>query len=184
MFERLKTRVEKTLGYKLQTPKDFTAASAQIFAELKVMLSSTTLKRLWGYLRNDCTPRIATLNILSRFVGYDDWSSFVEISGNATDDQSNLILSRHLEVSSLKVGDCLLLTWLPNRRCKVRFLGDRQFAVIESVNAKLVVGDTFECSVFIEGQPLYVDHLKHCTYEGVSYVAGKNDGIRFTFCED
>lgn len=181
-FQNLKSRVEETIGYKLLSPKDFNNVSEQVFRQLNVMISPTTLKRIWGYLHSDNAPRLSTLNILSRFVGYDDWAAFVVATHQEVQNQSNLILQRHLESDELKVGERLQITWLPDRKCILQYRGEHLFEVLESENSTLNVGDTFQCSIFIEGEPLYVDHLHHGSYEDISYVAGKTDGIRFLKC--
>jgi hypothetical protein len=57
--------------------QDFEALSEKIFAATKVSLSSSTLKRLWGKVRYQSTPNLATLNTLAQFVGYENWRLFV-----------------------------------------------------------------------------------------------------------
>ena len=52
-LEQLKISVERVLGKKLLTPKDYDYLSEHIFSRLHIMISATTLKRLWGYLK-DC----------------------------------------------------------------------------------------------------------------------------------
>ena len=73
---RLLEIVEARIGRKMQTPKDFEYLSEQIFDSLHQHISPTTLKRLWGYLSEPSEPRMSTLNLLSRFVGYDSWDAF------------------------------------------------------------------------------------------------------------
>ena len=53
------------------------------------------------------------------------------------------------------------------------------YEVLDSQNSKLQVGDTFHCSIFIEGEPLFLDKLSHGTYQNIAYVAGKKDGVHF-----
>ncbi len=62
----------------MSTPKDFKFLSERIFEENHVNVSSTTLKRIWGYLQNDNSPRSTTLNILANYVGYEDWDNYLE----------------------------------------------------------------------------------------------------------
>lgn len=175
----LKMRVEQTVGYKLLTPKDFTRASDEVFARLNVMVSPTTLKRLWGYLSDEGRPRVSTLNILSRFAGYDDWADFLQSSLQLFGNVSNLVLNRSLDAGSLTAGDEVSVSWLPDRQCRFRYLGQQRFEVVASENATLDVGDTFRCLIFVEGEPLYVDNLRHGAYDGISYMAGKKGGIRY-----
>ena len=53
----------------MKTPKDFDFLAGQIFDKLHENVSSTTLKRIWGYLSEPSTPRLSTLDILAQFVG-------------------------------------------------------------------------------------------------------------------
>jgi hypothetical protein len=55
---------------------DFEKLSELILAKTGTMLSITTLKRLWGRVRYDSTPNAATLNVLARFIDFNDWRSF------------------------------------------------------------------------------------------------------------
>ena len=52
----------------------------------------------------------------------------------------------------------------------------------QMADAKLAVGDTFECALMIESEPLYVGNLIHHTADGgvlgpINYMAGKGSGI-------
>ena len=179
-IQRLRQRIETSVGYSLHSPKDFDTLAEQIFAKLGVMMSPTTLKRIWGYLDNPGEPRHSTLEILARFVGYSSWEAFADSTEEASlAEASNLILKRHLNASEIAVGERIALSWLPDHGCTIKCLNEGGFEVLESCRSTLSAGDTFRCNVFIEGEPLYVDHLCHDRYEGVSYVAGKQGGIRF-----
>ena len=61
----------------MATPKDFNFLSEHIFEENHTRISPSTLKRIWGYLQNDNTPRSTSLNILANYVGYKDWDDFL-----------------------------------------------------------------------------------------------------------
>lgn len=180
LIQQLKDSIEQMANRKICTPKDFDFLSEEVFSRLNIMVSATTLKRLWGYLKEGNVPRKSTLSILAQFVGYRDWDSFTEAIGKGeTASQSNLVLSRRLSSFSLTKGDNIQLNWLPDRICRLHYLGDSMYEVIDSQHAKLQIGDTFHCSIFIEGEPLYIDELTHGTYQHIAYVAGKKDGIHF-----
>ncbi|HTE26621.1 hypothetical protein [Flavitalea sp.] len=55
---------------------DFGQLSDLIQAKTGVLLSVTTLKRLWGKLKYDNLPSVTTLNTLARFLNYADWREF------------------------------------------------------------------------------------------------------------
>lgn len=185
LIQQLKNDIERMVNRKMCTPKDFDFLSEEIFARLTIMVSTTTLKRLWGYLNEGNTPRLSTLSILAQFAGYRDWETFSEaINKGESASQSNLILSRKLSSFSLTKGDIVQVNWLPDRICKIRYQGDCIYEVLASQHAKLQPGDTFHCSIFIEGEPLYLDQLTHGNYKNIAYVAGKNNGIHFELKHD
>lgn len=58
------------------TTYDFEKLSEAIEEATGVMLSVTTLKRLWGKLKYTNMPATTTLNTLAQFAGYADWREF------------------------------------------------------------------------------------------------------------
>ena len=50
---QLLTDIETALGKKLQTPKDFDFLRERIYARLHILVSRTTLMRIWGYIAPD-----------------------------------------------------------------------------------------------------------------------------------
>lgn len=158
---QLQTDIETALGKKLQTPKDFDFLRERIYARLHILVSRTTLMRIWGYVAEDVKPRKGTLDVLTQFLGYQDWDEYLQYSLLPKVQQSSPVLTRRLSVArSLTRGDRLRLMWHPGRVCDVEYTGDLLFRVISSANTRLHEGDTFECSLIIEGEPLYLDNLK------------------------
>lgn len=72
---QLREAIERKIGRTMQTPKNFDFLSEQIYGQLHETVSASTLKRLWGYLPGR-TPRLSSLDILSRFVGYKGWEDW------------------------------------------------------------------------------------------------------------
>ncbi len=176
-YERLCREVEDNAGLKMQTPVDFSRLEERIFARLKGRVSASTLMRLWGY-RKGVEPRPYTLDVLARFLGYADYPLFrAWVEENDGEPQSDEVVAQRIDTRELAVGDCLLLTWNPGRRCVVELRKDGRFEVPEAEVTKLSVGDTFECHLFIENQPLYLSQLYHEGRGPMVYVAGKKDGI-------
>ncbi len=54
----------------------FDELSTKIFEGTGVMLSAATLKRFFGVVRHEGAPSITTLNTLSKFAGYENWTAF------------------------------------------------------------------------------------------------------------
>ena len=180
MKQQLCREIETAVGRPMRTPKDYTFLSGCIYARLHILVSSTTLKRIWGYLDEGVESRPSTLGVLARFLGYRDWDDYCDRAAEAAERQSSPVMSRRLSVGEeLKPGDRLRLTWQPERVCDVVYLGNLTFQVTASENTRLLEGDTFGCSLFVEGEPLYLDNLQQEGRPPVAYVCGKRSGIRF-----
>ena len=171
----LKHRIEKDMNRKMKTPNDFIFLSGAIFERTRESLSATTLKRLWGYIDGADKTRNSTLEILSHFLGFNNWDHFVaEIN---KDSGSDKVLSPHIDVNELNVGDRVTVSWRPDRRCTFRYLGGQQFEVEAAENSKLKVGNTFYCCLFILGEPLYLSQLVQGKNPPVDFVVGNLDGL-------
>ena len=181
MIAALRWEIETAVNRRLATPKDVDALREMIFSRLHILVSATTLKRIWGYLDDNVCTRRSTLDILARYVGYADFEAFE--NGAAADGgelPSNPIMARRIDVDEqLQPGDLIRLTWQPGRVCDVEYRGERSFCVVASQNTRLCAGNTFKCSLMIEDEPLYIDNLIADGSAPVAYVCGKRSGIRF-----
>jgi hypothetical protein len=54
----------------------FSELSEKIQQQTQVLLSPTTLKRVWGKINYQSAPSITTLNTLAQFAGYQNWRDF------------------------------------------------------------------------------------------------------------
>ena len=169
-------RIEEITGEKYDSPKDFARLSDLIHAKTGERISSSTLKRLWGYVRSDTEPRTYTLDVLARFVGYKDFDDFLA-KGSSRDVQSDIAFGDKISCEYLPIGAMVRLYWLPDRMFTIRHLGDGQFKVTESINSKLSCGDTFTCFLIINHDPAFFDKLSHDGKGPYVYVAGKRDGV-------
>lgn len=75
--------------------------------------------------------------------------------------------------------DSVIVTWQPNRRCRFRHIKGYRLEVMEAENAKLCVGDVFDCAYIINGEKLIADNLCHKGITDLSYVADKEGGVYF-----
>lgn len=177
MRRMLLERMEKRVGRSIRTPRDFDFLAMRIYEATNMLVSISTLKRLWGYVRSDNkTLRISTLNILACFVGYIDWDAFCRQSGVV---ESDFVLNDHISTNMMCEGCIIKLMWHPDRVLKVRYEGHDLFTVMESVNSKLSEGDTFHIGQIVDGEPLYLRGLVHEGGEPVGYVCGKVGGVKY-----
>ena len=169
--------VEQKYGRRIATTTDFESLSVVIEHQIGEMLSSSTLKRLWGYVSLNPTPRIATLDILSRYVGHKNFKAFCESLKESKAFVSTFFTSKYQTVSELTPGVIVTIGWAPNRVVNLNYLGEFQFEVISSENSQLLPGDRFELSEIIVGYPLYISRILRNGEYTPSYVAGRQRGI-------
>lgn len=77
-IEQLKRAVITAFGQTLDAPTDYERLSADIQHRTGELISASTLKRLFGYIKPGTIPRPSTLSVLSRYVGSAGWSDFCE----------------------------------------------------------------------------------------------------------
>lgn len=65
---------------------DFQQLSALIHESTHILLSTTTLKRVWGRVKYAGNPTSSTMNALAGFLGYDSWRSFVAQEGGGSEE--------------------------------------------------------------------------------------------------
>lgn len=173
----LLAEVEKRYGRRLSTSADFEALSVVVEHESGELISASTLKRLWGYVTLKPTPRISTLNVLSRYIGKRDFNTFRQSILDNEHYVSNFFSVKKICSSDLKEGAEVLIGWAPNRLVTLLHGGDGKFTVIKSENSKLLEGDQFQAESFMIGYPLYIPRILRNGEYTLSYIAGTQDGL-------
>lgn len=175
----LRLRIEASIKRKIQTPADFDFLRGIIWERTHEQISTSTLKRLWGYVDGVDTARNSTLNVLSKSLGYNNWDDFVNKLKLENQTNSDLVLSKSVASCDLSIGDILSIAWQPNRVCQLSYLGNDTFKIIKAENSKLKVGDTFRCGLFILGEPVYINELRqnNGTGEAKLFVIGNKSGL-------
>lgn len=169
--------VEVKYGRKVNTSTDFESLSVVIERDINEYISASTLKRLWGYVSLKPAPRVATLDVLSRFCGYGNFADYREQLKERPDSVSDFFSATCVAAADLAAGDRVLIGWEPNRLVTLRYEGEGRFIVLESQNSKLLEGDCFRVTQFLLGYPLYIDHIDRADGPTPAYVAGKNGGL-------
>ncbi len=185
-YDKLRQAVEKSVGRKMRTPKDFEFLAMRIYDMYKFQLSPTTLKRFWGYIEKfkETEPRRLTLDILSMVAGYKDWDDFCTQIESDDYSSSNFIKSPSIYSTSLQIGNIIKLYWSPGRCVTIKYMGEDMFEVLESINSKLRKGDRFCCGCFIEGEQTYLTRVVRENQILNKYVCGKEGGIKFVLYSD
>ena len=173
----LRRDIESEVKRLVRTPYDFEFLAGVIWERLHENISPTTLKRLWGYIEGADTTRRSTLCLLSQFLGFADWETYLAALQQRSDAESDTFSGEGVHTDRLAEGDRVEVAWLPNRRCVFRYEGGLHFLVEYAENSKLRAGDRFDCGCFLIGQPMYLDNLRRGSDAPVSYVAGSRNGL-------
>lgn len=185
-LDNLRDDIRKYAGFQNKTllPSDFDFLELDIKRKLpKMTINAKTLKRFFGYDRTNEKSfiRLYTLDVLSRFLGYENWNAYLEHLHLLESSGSGDFKGEEINAEDLSIGDTLRITWKPNRKSTLKYLGNQKFEVAETENSKWQVGDTFLCKHFIMGKPLYVDNLtdKDDVLKSAMYVVGEKGGVQF-----
>lgn len=176
-IECLKNDIERHFNRTFKSPTDFAFLERKIQELSDSQLNTSTLKRLWGYVKTDATPRLSTLTILARILGHIDWDAYVDTIMRQRIVESGFITSTLLSSERLQAGDIIKFCWQPDRSCTLLCLGNCFFTVKEQTNSKLRLGDKFKVISFREGTPLFCLEVTRDGKPLPNYIAGEHHGI-------
>ncbi|MBQ0072706.1 MAG: hypothetical protein KBT34_00755 [Prevotella sp.] len=178
----LMERVKNVSGLPMLVRGDFDELSTRIKRQTGMLVSSTTLRRFFGYQENNGSNSLGTLNIICQYVGYRDIMVFSDTLEKEHDSNPSEFMEsiKILASKDLNRGDRLRIVWAPNRSMVVRYEGGGEvFTVEECTKGKLQAGDSFHCHQFVLGEPLYCKFVLRQGLPPIDYVCGRNGGIRF-----
>ena len=76
-YAELRQALEAAVGRKMRSPRDFDFLANAILEKIHQSVSTSTLKRFWGYLPQYASIRLSTLDLLTQFLDYKDWEDFI-----------------------------------------------------------------------------------------------------------
>ena len=200
-YQELLRAVEKTFGHPLLVPSDFEYLANQLFEKTGERLSASTLMRLWDYSKH-VEPRKSTLNILARYIGYNDAFTFFQTL-QATQEKPTFSVKKGF-FSSRKgifglllavlgigvVGLCLFFLGgeeKPRRVLKLSEIKNTKLYRISSrhgIRGDLGVGDHMLCTTFELAQNrrcLQPADFAILKYEGNYYLYSVSDSLFVNF---
>lgn len=169
--------VEKKYGHRLQTTTDFDEFSLFLKSKYNYLLSTSTLKRLWGYVNDEHKPRTQTLNLLCQYIGFSFFSEFCHHLKTSTAYNSSFFSTKQIQSKDLNVGDQVEIGWAPNRYVLLNYKGENVYQVLHAKESKLQEGDCFETACFLLGQPLLLSYISRDGHRTAPFIAGRNGGL-------
>jgi len=167
--------LKRKCGSDLRQPSDCEILSLDIESKTGVHIGATTLKRLVGFAQDERTPHASTLDAIARYLGYAHWEelSKIEDSGNSDFDAPD----DEIRSADLQPGACLEITYLPDRRLTLEYLGDNRYRVTASENSKLQKGDKVEIHHFVLHHPLLIVNVWRAGESLGQFTAGRVSGL-------
>ena len=162
-------------GSDLRQPPDCVFLSLDIESKTGVRVGATTLKRLVGFAQDERTPHASTLDAIACYLGYAHWVelSKIENNGNSDFDSSD----EEVRSADLQPDAIVEITYLPDRKVSMKYLGNNHYQVEESLNSKLQVGDELEIQNFVLHHPLLVLNVWRSGKSMGQFTAGRVSGL-------
>jgi len=162
-------RIEKVFGSALRYPGECEALSIDIEDRTGTPLSVNTLKRLLGILPQVRQPRLSTLDILARYIGFPNWNLYLE------------------EVVREAIGDGgeaatvpdkpLLLSYGNGDSVQLSPRGDGVFTVTETTEKRLRSGESIFLELARSGYPLSLVRMAPGGAHGERVILGGVTGV-------
>lgn len=172
-LKKLLECVKQKFRHSLESPSDFDYLAIQVKNITKEEISATTLKRIFGYIPSESSPRRSSLGILARYLGYTGWTDFSENMELC----SGFVSQKVVLESQLHRGDKITISWMPDRQVTMVALENQHFEVLESHNAKIQSGDELTVIMFVIGQPLQAKDVVRDGINMGNYIAGTEGGL-------
>lgn len=95
-LERLREEVCQRFGRKVAKHRDVVELADQLKKKTETDLSTQTVKRFFGLIKDDTKPSAITLDTLSIYLGYSSWEGFI--------DRSSLNLKHEIQRNPIQNG--------------------------------------------------------------------------------
>ncbi len=174
--------IEEKYQKSLLTTTDFDEFSLFLKTKNDLNISTSTLKRLWGYVNDKHKPRVQTLDLLSGYLGFRHFADFCRHLKTSNLYNSSFFSATQIQAQNLTAGHELEIGWAPNRYIKLLYKGEMIFEVIEARNSKLMTGDRFKTITFLAGQPLSLSYIQRGEKRTPPFIGGRNGGLTLLKC--
>ena len=171
----IKQLLEKRFNNEIRYPVDCESLSEDIFIVTKSRVSSSTLKRLLGFVRGTEEARLSTLDIIAEYLSFKNWNDLIiNLNDSGNSDFFNLDV---IKSDELEIGCEIELKYDPNRVLCLKYIGNYNFEIFKSENSKLKTNDLLSIYYIVKNQPLYIRKVIRENRDIGEYNAGLLGGI-------
>ena len=171
----IRERVENKFGQEIRYSKDCEVLANEISNTTTKKISVSTVKRLFGFAKGIEEPRLYTMDALAVYLGYKNYDELLLEFKSANSSEFEIV--EEIRVDELNLNVELALHYEPNRRLKLRYLGDSKFELLEVVNSKLMEKDIVVVSHIVRDYPLFLANVIRQEKNLGTYIAAKISGL-------
>lgn len=139
-------------------------------------ISTTTLKRMLGFVNGPAHSRQSSLDIIAQYLGYPDYKSLTLDLGEIS-YISEFTPIENISSEDLEPGEQIKITYDPNRTILLSYLGYNLYRIDESYMSKLLKDDKLLISGFYIGFELLISDVERSGKHLGSYIAAKQGGL-------
>ena len=175
LSEIIKKRIEEKSGLRIRSSRDCELLANKIISESNCRLSTSTLRRLFGFVKGVKEPHLHTLDVLSIYLGYNTWDELIETlnkKGNVVTEIITEIIS-----SKLKTGSKFKYMSKPDTEVTVKYLGKSRFKVLSASNSQLQANDIITMDGFSLHHPVFILEIERNGKEIGKKIDAKVSGV-------
>lgn len=182
-----KQHIEERLGKAIRYPSDYEQLAYDIERTTRQRISVNTIKRLLGAIESVREPRLFTLDIVAKYLGFENWDVYIltlSKEGNSQFEKVDIVdsdICHEIVVSDLKEGKGTQVEfqYYPDRKIILQHGIGKEFTVISSTNSKLKIGDVVEINNFYLNYPLIINRVVRNGLNIGRFTAGKISGLTY-----
>ncbi len=170
----IKEMLEKRAGYEIRYPSDCERLVYEIADATRQHIGVTTLKRLFGFVKGTSAPRLSTLDILARFLGYRNYDHL--LLSLDPDKETALSPIRQIQAAEIAPGSRLRIAY-NHGSLSLECCGECLFRIEQSADSHLRTDDVATIRSFRVSYPLFIHQILREGTKLPAYVAAKVSGI-------
>jgi hypothetical protein len=167
--------IEEKFGKEIRYPSDCEALSAEISRITKQPVSTSTLKRIFGFVKGTKEPRLFTLDTIAQYIGYANWDVYFE--NFAKIENSEFTDIEQLDIEGICPDSKVELKYDPERKIILKYKGNFCFEVVEANNSKLLEADIVKIFHLVKEYPLIINQVFRDGVPIGNFKAAKINGL-------
>lgn len=161
----------------MRSSADFEVLVQSIKDTTNDYLGVNTLKRIFGYNAERVVPRISTMDVIAKYIGYSSYHSLIKDLGEDA-DISLFTSTDCLEVQTLERGVQVRIVYDPNRELILSYLGDFNFVVSKVRGSRNIIeGDRLTITQLAVGHRFVTSHVVRNGEDLGAYESAKLHGL-------